>query len=227
MHAAERTSVEFSPTVLSPHFPSFSFGRPVRLMPRTWHDDIIMCARYFSSWRELDGSSVTSRERDFGVHGAYSAGIVTGDVVAEELPWLDNLYRTTILDAVNELGLGRYTTATDVRAAVNINSIDPGGRYEWHVDSNPLTALLFVTTHEPDSGGELVFRPDPRFDSAASWEHVVTPVSGDLLVFDAREAAHGVMPLGGAQTRITVPMNYYLTGDAAVRPADLDGYLYD
>jgi hypothetical protein len=176
-------------------------------MPRTWHDDIIMCARYFSSWRELDGSSVTSRERDFGVHGACSAGIVTGDVVAEELPWLDNLYRTTILDAVN--------------------SIDPGGRYEWHVDSNPLTALLFVTTHEPDSGGELVFRPDPRFDSAASWEHVVTPVSGDLLVFDAREAAHGVMPLGGAQTRITVPMNYYLTGDAAVRPADLDGYLYD
>jgi hypothetical protein len=211
--------------VLSSHFPSFRIRQPQ--LPDSWQDDIITCAHYFNTWRDLDGSSVTSREQDFGMSDTITVGTVAGGRVAENLPWLFDLYRTTFLEAVNNLGLGRYTTATDVRSAININSISPGGRYEWHVDSNPLTALLFVTEHAPGLGGELVFRADPRVAPDESWEHVVHPVPGELLMFDARRAAHWVTRVGGDKLRITVPMNYYLADDGMVsRPADLDGYLY-
>jgi hypothetical protein len=207
------------------HFPSFRVPASA-MLDSGWSDAIARCADEFSSWSKLDGSSVTSRETDFGEIGAFEVGVVPGDVVAREVPWLMDLYRGPILDAVNALGLGRYRTAEDVRSTVNINSIPPGSRYEWHVDSNPMTALLFVTTHVRGTGGELVFRPDPRLSPDEAWEHVVHPESGELLVFDARESAHGVMPVGGGEVRITVPMNYYFADGAVSRPADLDAYLY-
>jgi len=212
-------------TVLSAEFPSFRFDTPPRL-PSGWQEQVAAEAHRHSAWRELTGSSVTSREADFGASGAVTVGVVTGDIVARELPWLDTLYRTTILDAVNELDLGVYTTSADTKSAININSILPGGRYEWHVDSNQLTALLFVTTHGGTGGGELVFRPDPRTRAGESWELAITPESGALLVFDAREAAHTVQRVGGDGWRITVPMNFYLADGVDNRPADLDGYLY-
>jgi hypothetical protein len=224
-HVAEPRSTEWSPrSVLSEHFPSHRCLLPE--LPATWRDQVLACARAHSSWQKLDGSSVTSREVDFGEHGVSEVGVVPGDVVEAELPGLVDLYRGPILDLANSLGLGRFTTALDTRSSVNINSLPRGSRYEWHVDSNPLTALLFVTTHEPVEGGALVFRPDPRRDPDATWEHVVHPVSGDLLIFDARRAAHAVTRLEGAEVRVVVPMNYYLEGEEVDRPADLDVYLY-
>jgi hypothetical protein len=209
--------------VLSRHFPSFRLNRPQ--FPANWQDDIITCAHFFNQWHDLDGSSITSRERDFGVTESFTVGIVSGNVVSQELTWLMDLYRTTFLDAVNDLGIGKYTTAMDERTAVNINSIEPGGRYEWHIDTNHLTVLLFVTSHAPGCGGELVFRPDPRLETS-SWECVVTPLSGDLLAFDARRSAHSVLKLDDDKLRITVPMNYYRLDEPVHRPADLDTYLY-
>jgi hypothetical protein len=224
-HVAAPRSTEWgSRSVLSEHFPSHRCPQPA--LPATWRDQVLTCARTHSSWQKLDGSSVTSREEDFGEHDVSEVGVVSGDVVEAELPWLMALYRGPILELANGLGLGRFTTASDIRSSVNINSVPRGSRYEWHVDSNPLTALLFVTTHEPVEGGALVFRPDPRRDPGASWENVVHPVSGELLIFDARRAAHAVTRLEGAEVRVVVPMNYYLDGEAVERPADLDDYLY-
>ena len=149
---------------------------------------------------------------------------MTGDLVAQTVPWLDGLYRTEILTLVNSLGFGQYEVSTDQRSRINLNTTLKGARYEWHVDSNPMTALLFVTTHEPSDGGQLLFRPDPQVRPGETWELQVSPKAGTLLVFDAREAAHVVTEVLAGR-RISAPMNYYDAG-MQERPADLDGYLY-
>ena len=39
---------------------------------------------------------------------------------------------------------------------VNINVLQGiGSRYESHLDTNPLTGLLFATTHASEEGGQL------------------------------------------------------------------------
>ena len=124
----------------------------------------------------------------------------------------------------NSLGVGTFDGCIDLRAATNINATPRNARYEWHVDSNPLTGLLFATTHDPGEGGQLLFKPDPVARPNESWSLHVSPRAGTLLIFDAREAAHVVTRLN-ADIRLSVPMNYYHRGKQE-RPEDLDGYLY-
>jgi hypothetical protein len=194
------------------------------LLPMGWQNDIFVASETSSAWQTLEGGSVTSREEFFGSAAEAHVGVVTGDIVAETVPWLDGLYRTEILARINSLGLGQYEVSADLRSGINLNTTLKGARYEWHVDSNPMTALLFITTHEPADGGQLLFRPDPEARPGESWELQVSPKSGTLLLFDAREAAHVVTEVLTGR-RISAPMNYYDAGKQE-RPADLDGYLY-
>jgi hypothetical protein len=194
------------------------------LMPDDWAAQILECSRAHSRWQVLDGASVTSRETHFRDESSPKVGVVTGDVIADTLPWLDALYRGRFLEMANSLGVGAFEPCTELRAATNINATPRGARYEWHVDSNPLTGLLFATSHLPDEGGQLIFRPDPQTRPDETWTLQVSPKAGTLLLFDAREAAHVVTRLE-ADLRLSVPMNYYLQGRQH-RPEDLDGYLY-
>lgn len=194
------------------------------LLPAGWSKQIAECSAKNSNWHFLDGSSVTSREEHFPDNALPNVGVVTGDVIAAELPWLDNLYRGAFLNLANSLGLGIFEPSTDLRAATNINATPRNARYEWHVDSNPMTGLLFVTTHQPEEGGQLHFRPDPVSRPKETWSLQISPKAGTLLIFDAREAAHVVTRLDD-DLRLSVPMNYYLQGEQN-RPGDLDDYLY-
>ncbi len=194
------------------------------LLPAAWQEAIATCSREFSQWRTLGGASSTSREDAFQDRAVPEVGVVTGDVVHQRLPWLDQLYRGELLELANSLGPQRYAVSADLRAGVNINTTRRNARYEWHVDSNPLTGLLFVTTLPPAAGGQLVFRPDPVSRPGEDWAITVSPVAGQLLLFDARQAAHVVTTLLSDQ-RISVPMNYYFEGREE-RPGDLDAYLY-
>lgn len=210
---------------LSPHFPIHRVDLTA-LLPAGWRTAVAECAARRSTWTTLDGRSTTSREADFGYAGPFSVGLVPGDVLADELPDLMVMYRTIVLGLANRLGPGRYVTSSNPRSSVNVNSIPYQSRYEWHVDSNPLTGLLFATDHPRGTGGELVFRPDPRTRPGERWELTVRPVAGELLLFDGRRAAHTVLPVGTRTPRISVPMNFYLAGEPERRPDDLDGYLY-
>ncbi len=202
-----------------------AFATDVRdLLPPDWQDQISSCSTRASKWQLLDGASVTSREAEFRDAAPPRVGVVTGDVIATELPWLDALYREQFLKLVNTVGEGSYEVSADVRAGVNINTTPTGARYEWHVDSNPITGLLFATSHAPEDGGQLIFRPDPVARPSESWELQVSPSAGTLLVFDARQAAHVVTQVRTG-LRLSVPMNYYFVGRQD-RPEDLDGYLY-
>lgn len=210
---------------LSIHFSIFRFNLLPMLSCR-WENEVLDSTARYGKFGCLNGGSVTSRQREFESTANDIVGVSTGTLVPFKIPWLYKLYKVNILQLANELGTGRYKVANDIRSAININILPPGSQYEWHVDSNPLTGLLFVTDHATGGGGELLFRPDPRARPTEDWELVIAPRSGDLLLFDAREAAHTVLPVPGPMQRISVPMNYYYADVSCQRPEDLDHYLY-
>ena len=76
--------------------------------------------------------------------------------VRDHLPWLYKAYRNEILKLANEVTAEDVSAAQDDRYGVVLN-VQHGTRmrFECHVDSNPLTGLLFCTDHP--NGGELVF----------------------------------------------------------------------
>ena len=84
------------------------------------------------------------------------------DQVQQGLPWLYELYRDQFLELASEAWGEPIDAGYDDRYGVVLN-VQRGNtmRFECHVDSNPLTGLLFFTGH-PDGGGELVFAHDPE-----------------------------------------------------------------
>lgn len=210
---------------LSTYFSIFNFDLRC-VLPTGWEKDVVDSAAQYGKFGCLNGGSVTSRQREFKSTADDIIGVSAGTVIPLAIPWLARLYKRDILNLANELGIGRYMIATDTRSAININILPPGSQYEWHVDSNPLTGLLFVTDHPAGTGGEIVFRPDPLVRPTEDWELAIASRSGNLLLFDAREVAHTVQPVPEPMRRISVPMNYYFTDVSCHRPEDLDRYLY-
>ena len=104
-------------------------------------------------------------------------------------------------------------------------------RFECHVDSNPLTGLLFCSDHYAGAGGELVFAHDATATSAADVDQscsVLRPQSGHLVFFDGRHHPHYARPLTAASdVRIVAVMNYYTSSfPESTRPRELNRHLY-
>ena len=102
-------------------------------------------------------------------------------------------------------------------------------RFECHVDSNPLTGLLFCTDHL--EGGELVVAHDPSAADVSGVERdcsVIRPHAGHLIFFDAREHPHYARALTEASgTRIVAVMNFYTEScPESTRPTELNKHLY-
>lgn len=201
---------------------SRAFGRfdvsALQLLPINWCEQIDNVARTLCQRQLLDGKSATSRESDPDV--AIELDVVSGEVIARELPWLLDLYRTHFRSLAATVARAQLYPAKDVSSSININRIaGVGRRYEWHVDSNPITGLLFAASLKEGDGGELLFRE-------GDFTRRVVPEKGIFLAFDAREVPHRVEPLLRDVVRLSIPMNYYLSPDIQPRPTDLDGYLY-
>ena len=83
------------------------------------------------------------------------------DKVQQRLPWLYKLYRNDFLELAAQAWREPVKAAVDDRYGIVLN-VQRGKtmRFECHVDSNPLTGLLFLTDH-PAGGGELVVSHDP------------------------------------------------------------------
>jgi hypothetical protein len=189
-----------------------------KLLPNDWVRDVTAVVDRFARRVELTGDSSTSRRRDDDSPGEYD--VVTGDVVEDHLPWLISLYRGPLFDFASRVAGQPLKVSESARSAVNINALrGRAARYEWHVDSNPVTGLLFASSHPAGSGGELVFEvADARF--------AICPRAGLFLAFDAREHPHTVLPLETDDVRISIPMNFYFEGEAETRPPDLDSYIF-
>jgi len=88
-------------------------------------------------------------------------GRVRADKVQQSLPWLYKLYRNDFAELAERAWREPIETAFDDRYGIVLNVQKGAGmRFECHVDSNPVTGLLFLTDHLA-GGGELVVSHDP------------------------------------------------------------------
>ena len=183
-----------------------------------------------ADFRNFARTPVLSREARDVQH--IHRGRVHADQVQEGLPWLFEFYRSDFLELAERVADGPVVSARDDRYGVVLNvQQGPDMRFECHVDSNPLTGLLFCTDHGPGQGGELVFGHDSSASSMAEIDRscsVIRPQAGHLIFFDGRRNPHYVRPLRLAtHTRIVAVMNYYTTScPESMRPTALNRHLY-
>lgn len=157
-------------------------------------------------------------------------GRVHAPQVRDRLPWLHRAYREEFLEMAGEASAEPVAAAKDDRYGVVLN-VQRGTtmRFECHIDSNPLTGVLFCTDHA--SGGELVFAHDADAADIAAVEQdcsVIRPHSGHLIFFDARRNPHYARRLTAeSEMRIVAVMNYYTEScTESTRPAELNRHLY-
>jgi hypothetical protein len=147
--------------------------------------------------------------------------LMDGDQISELLPMLDRLYNGILVELAARALDVKLQISPVTQNGININVLEgTNSRYEWHVDSNPVTGLLVCTEANARTGGRLLFGQDSESQIALSLQ------AGQFLVFDARRVPHSVEPLGHNFTRITAPMNFFVEGAPIERPTGLDNALY-
>jgi 2OG-Fe(II) oxygenase superfamily len=198
-------------------------------LPENWQRDIGVVADE-ADFREFPRTPVLSREAENVAR--ISRGRVHADRVRLSLRWLYGLYRGCFLELARDARAERITTARDDRYGIVLN-VQRGTamRFECHVDSNPLTGLLFCTDHQVGTGGELVFGHDPAAADIDAVERdcsVIRPHAGHLIIFDGRQHPHYARPLASeSDMRITAVMNFYTEScPESTRPPELNRHLF-
>jgi 2OG-Fe(II) oxygenase superfamily len=197
------------------------------LLPPGWLEDVREAAED-ADFREFPRTPLLSREAANVLQ--IPRGRVHADQVRKSLPWLHESYRSVFLELAREARAEPVTAARDDRYGVVLN-VQRGKteRFECHIDSNPLTGLLFCTDHP--AGGELVFAHNPDAASIDAVEHdcsVIRPQAGHLLFFDARHHPHYSRPLiTASDVRVVAVMNFYTEScPESTRPRELNRHLY-
>ena len=199
------------------------------LLPPDWQESLLDIARSMGVDRTLHPISVTSREGSDVTEIAVRA--VLGDVLERHAAWFVELYRGDLRSIVERCYGEEVFAAKASRVGVTLNVLASGMRYECHVDSNPVTGLLFVTSHAKGEGGELVVSESQSatcVDEVNSHCVLISPCAGRLLIFDGRLYPHYVRPLLVPNgLRVAAVMNFYTSsvGEAS-RPVDLDAHLF-
>lgn len=198
-------------------------------LPGDWQQ-ATTAAAVVAEFRGFPRTPVLSREPEHVRH--ISRGRVHADQVRHNLPWLYEAYRGCFLELAKDACAENVMPAHDDRYGVVLN-IQRGTtmRFEFHVDSNPLTGLLFCTDHGAGAGGELVFAHDPDLTGLESAEQdctVVRPHAGHLIFFDGRRYPHYARPLSTASDlRVIAVMNFYTEScPETTRPPELNRHLY-
>jgi hypothetical protein len=196
-------------------------------LPAGWQQDVRAVAAN-ADFREFPRTPILSREGADVSHIA--RGRVHADQVRLRLPWLYQSYRGEFLKLAGESCAERVMAARDDRYGVVLN-VQQGTamRFEFHVDSNPLTGILFCTEHQ--TGGELIVAHDTTVTDIARIERdcsVIRPHAGHLVFFDARQYPHYSRPLAAADDmRIAAVMNFYTeSSPESTRPQELNRHLY-
>ncbi|MFG3319603.1 2OG-Fe(II) oxygenase [Streptomyces sp. NPDC048171] len=196
--------------------PFFSMVDASDLLPHGWCSDVERCVDEASMETVLRGGEPGSLE-PVGTEISYR--LIDGEAVATRLPWLRSLYEDPFLRLAETVSGRLLEVDTSLRSAVNINILPAhGGGYEWHCDTNPVTGVLFLTSHPDGQGGAL--------ELTGPGGHVwrIQPLEGYLAFFDARKSPHRVT--SASTPRISAPMNFYLQGEGRIRPKGLDDRLY-
>jgi hypothetical protein len=190
-----------------------------------WQQEIAATAAD-ADFREFPRTPILSREGQ-EVQRIYRGRVHAADV-RRNLPRLYRLYRGQFLDLAQRVSDEPVTAASDDGYGIVLN-VQRGTemRFESHIDSNPLTGLLFCTDHLAGTGGELVFAHDPDATGIEAIERdrsVIRPHAGHLIFFDGRRHPHYARPLVSASdVRIVAVMNFYTESyPESTRPRDLN-----
>lgn len=196
-------------------------------LPPKWRREIKAAAKG-ADFRKFPRTPVLSREAPEVSH--IPRGRVHADQVRKRLPWLYEAYRSEFLEFAGEVAQEPVLPARDERYGIVLN-VQRGTamRFECHVDSNPLTGLLFCTNHL--AGGELVVAHDETAAGIGAVERassVIRPHAGHLIFFDARKHPHYARALTVAWgLRIVAVMNFYTDScPESTRPPELNRHLY-
>jgi hypothetical protein len=196
-------------------------------LPAAWLEDVSEAAGD-ADFREFPRTPVLSREA--ANVRRIRRGRVHADQVRKSLPWLYESYRSVFLELAREACAEPVMAAADERYGVVLNvQRGTAERFECHIDSNPLTGLLFCTNHP--AGGELVFAHNPDAASIDAVERdcsVIRPRAGHLIFFDARRHPHYSRPLiTESDMRVVAVMNFYTEScPESTRPSELNRHLY-
>jgi hypothetical protein len=199
------------------------------LLPRDWRDDLKKAAAE-ADFRDYPRTPFLSREADHVK--SITRGRVPAGQVQRQLPWLYQLYRGDFTGMAEQAWREPIKPAKDNRYGIVLN-VQRGNamRFECHVDSNPLTGLLFFTEH-PDGGGELVAANDPDAVGVDALEEngsVIRPKTGQLVFFDGKTYPHYARTLWSAgDERIVAVMNFYTEScpEESTRPSGLNLHLF-
>jgi hypothetical protein len=220
------TKIAWNESPMTPRFRWTTFDVNGSL-PVNWQQEIGRVAAD-ADFREFPRTPVLSREAP--EVAVIPRGRVHADQVRSRLPWLHQAYRDEFLELAGQVAQERVLPARDDRYGVVLN-VQHGAamRFECHVDSNPVTGLLFCTDHQ--EGGELVFAHDTDATSIAEVEKdcsVIRPKAGHLIFCDGRRHPHYARPLAMAsETRIVAVMNFYTESfPESTRPPELNRHLY-
>lgn len=198
-------------------------------LPGDWQQEIAAAAMG-ADFRRFPCTPILSRESP-DVPYIPRGRVHAGDVL-RNLPWLYKLYRSSFLELAQSTCGEPVMPALDDRYGIVLN-VQRGTemRFECHVDSNPLTGLLFCTDHLAGAGGELVFAHDPAAADVGAVERdcsVIRPHAGHLIIFDGRQHPHYARPLTSKpDMRITAVMNFYTEScPESTRPPELNRPLF-
>jgi hypothetical protein len=201
----------------------------INMLPLGWRRDIRQVA-VEADFRNYPRTPFLSREAEGVTH--ITRGRVRADAVQQRLPWLYKLYRSDFLDLANQARAESVRAAFDDRYGVVLNVQRGGGmRFECHVDSNPVTGLLFLTDH-PAGGGELVVGHDPAAVGIEAIERdctLIEPQAGQLIFFDGKTHPHYARALlSGSDMRVVAVMNFYTEScpESSTRPSGLNRHLF-
>ena len=210
--------------------PQFSYKKKdvTSLLPEGWQKDIDAVAAE-ADFRAFPRTPILSREAPDVTH--IERGRVRAETVQQRLLWLYKLYRNEFLELAAQAWGEPLDAAFDDRYGVVLN-VQRGSstRFECHVDSNPVTGLLFFTDH-PAGGGELVVSHDPEAVGVAGLERDCTPIrpeAGQIIFFDGKNHPHYARKLPGeSDVRVVAVMNFY-TGSCPeeTRPPELNRHLF-
>ena len=197
------------------------------LLPENWQLDVLAVAAS-ADFREFPRTPILTREA--ANVASISRGRVHASQVQHDLPWLIDLYHGAFRDLAESAWAEPVVTADDDRYGVVLNvQRGPSMRFECHVDSNPLSGVLFCSDHRV--GGELVVAHDPAAADLESIERhcsVIRPHAGHLLLFDGRDHPHYARTLlSETDVRILAAMNFYTESfPESTRPRELNHHLY-
>lgn len=197
-------------------------------LPEGWQEDMNAVVAE-ADFRAFPRTPILSREAPDVMH--IERGRVHADTVMQCLSWLYKLYRNEFLVLAAETLGEPIDAACDERYGVVLN-VQRGKtmRFECHVDSNPVTGILFLTDHLAGAG-ELVVSHDPDAVGVDGLERDCTPIrpeAGQIIFFDGRTYPHYARALRGeADVRVVAVMNFYTRScPESTRPPELNRHRF-